>query len=1010
MRSLAPWGALPLLALPLNSLALGLGEIETRSFLNQPLNAQIPLTATAEELQGLSVTLAPISEFTRQGFDYPAVLQSVEVALGVNAAGENVILVTSSRPVSEFFLDLIIQVDHRSGSTIRQYTLLLDPPVFSAAEAVVEPIAAPVSNEPSAAVAEGAIVREQPAAPTQQPAPQTVAPAPASAPAPAQAAPEGGDYTVQGGDTLWGIAERYRPNGVTTNQVMITIYEANRSAFGGNINQLRRGAILRIPPASDLGDISASAATDEVRRQTEDWQAGIESEPRLVLLPPTEDTTSVDVGAASAALQTEVSDLEGELASLEDQLAERDAELAEARRLLELQSAELAELQANIVEPVATDDAIFEDERTAADPTPEAADDAADAAAAEDPAAEQPVEAVVSETPAQPSPAPAADEPSLVDRAIEIAMKPVTWFVAAAVLIVLLAIAFLRRRKDDEDDETGTWQSLDDDISVESEHEQTTQLPSPDIESDMVVVESGSEATVEEPIPDLDLGETAEEERKTSTGTLEIEALEGDDEVAEVDGSPTISDLSDDALSSQSELSDDTLSSQTVINLDQADPVAEADFHMAYGLYDQAADLLTQALATDPDNRDLKLKLLEVYFVWGNKDLFLEQARSFKQTVGSGAGSDWDKVVIMGKQICPEEEPFADATAISESIDLDFEAGSDEGDIDFTLEGDADDDIDLAFGDTDEAAATQELSSITESTEVLTGEDATLEIGAQTQAGLEAALLEDSDERTDAAITEEESPTVEVGVFSEDDAGDETHLGEVTQETPTLNFPADESHTIETPTIEAEIPGEGDTIEQPRPESIVSTTDMTAEINVDDLGLDVGDLGDLADDDELSATGLTRALDAGSFESESEGDTTEIFSVEEDADIEAAGAAEVPSSAQSEDDLDLNLDEFSAALDGDDTVEQPGPTNFGDVDLNIGEDVIADDEPTGTEESTPFDPESMTEIGTKLDLARAYIDMGDPEGARSILEEVLSEGDSDQRREAQSLIDALPGA
>jgi pilus assembly protein FimV len=49
----------------------------------------------------------------------------------------------------------------------------------------------------------------------------------------------------------------------------------------------------------------------------------------------------------------------------------------------------------------------------------------------------------------------------------------------------------------------------------------------------------------------------------------------------------------------------------------------------------------------------------------------------------------------------------------------------------------------------------------------------------------------------------------------------------------------------------------------------------------------------------------------------------------------------------------------------------------------------------------------MTEVGTKLDLARAYIDMGDPEGARSILEEVLDEGDSGQQQEAKGLIDAL---
>ena len=51
---------------------------------------------------------------------------------------------------------------------------------------------------------------------------------------------------------------------------------------------------------------------------------------------------------------------------------------------------------------------------------------------------------------------------------------------------------------------------------------------------------------------------------------------------------------------------------------------------------------------------------------------------------------------------------------------------------------------------------------------------------------------------------------------------------------------------------------------------------------------------------------------------------------------------------------------------------------------------------------------TMTEVGTKLDLARAYVDMGDPAGARSILEEVLDEGDEGQRQQAQQLLDSLP--
>ncbi|TDJ14286.1 MAG: hypothetical protein E2O63_00375, partial [Gammaproteobacteria bacterium] len=73
----------------------------------------------------------------------------------------------------------------------------------------------------------------------------------------------------------------------------------------------------------------------------------------------------------------------------------------------------------------------------------------------------------------------------------------------------------------------------------------------------------------------------------------------------------------------------------------------------------------------------------------------------------------------------------------------------------------------------------------------------------------------------------------------------------------------------------------------------------------------------------------------------------------------------------------------------DETVDQPGPGPADAADLHD-------------------DARTMTEVGTKLDLARAYVDMGDPGGARSILEEVLNEGDDSQKQQAQQLLDALP--
>ena len=136
-----------------------------------------------------------------------------------------------------------------------------------------------------------------------------------------------------------------------------------------------------------------------------------------------------------------------------------------------------------------------------------------------------------------------------------------------------------------------------------------------------------------------------------------------------------------------------------------------------------------------------------------------------------------------------------------------------------------------------------------------------------------------------------------------------------------------------------------------------------------------------------------------------------------------------------EDAIDLDLNDLSAALAGDtgQTVEQLGPRadqKFSDevfagggsdmgedrVDLDVGDAMsVTDDEPTGTERipaeelALPeAEAETLSEVGTKLDLARAYMDMGDPDGARNILQEVMEEGNDNQRNQAKRLIDGLP--
>jgi pilus assembly protein FimV len=203
-----------------------------------------------------------------------------------------------------------------------------------------------------------------------------------------------------------------------------------------------------------------------------------------------------------------------------------------------------------------------------------------------------------------------------------------------------------------------------------------------------------------------------------------------------------------------------------------------------------------------------------------------------------------------------------------------------------------------------------------------------------------------------------------------------------------------------------------DTREQPalrEDDSLLSATGVTKVLHGDDDGEDTSNTSVLDDQD---ATMFAPGFDEGT----STLTGTEVLAGRLETDDESGSTSLVKQlRVKDAGGVDLDLSDLTVALQGADTVEQPRSTSFsrdvfggGDtpLDLDIGIEASGDDDPTGTADGG-LDPQTMTEVGTKLDLARAYIDMGDPEGARSILEEVLDEGDSNQRREAQGLIDVL---
>jgi pilus assembly protein FimV len=998
-----------LVALPSASFALGLGDIRLLSPLNAPLDAEIELVdVTPEEMQTLKSQIASRDTFTRYGLDWPVFLSSVQVRTTRTADGRQIIKLKSTDTITEPFITLLVEVNWARGRLVREYTMLLDPPVYTPGQSAASntPVAAPSAG---AGTHEGAIARTgdpPPASDTSSISPNPPSESGAGSPPRAQASGGGGtptaasgtSHTVKRGETLSSIASTASgssANSAQTRSWMLAIYQANPPAFVKNMNVLRSGAVLRIPENSDASAISPSEANGEIRRQYAAWRstapaAGASSanEPgRLRLVTPTE---SGSVGNAGSNAETKV--LQGRVKDLEGQLND-------TKRLLEMRNAELAQLQARLEGA----------NRTAPPaPTPAPAAVPPPTAAAPPAPTEQPPATAQNET-ASPTPPPAeepapAAEPTPIPPTAD--SKPVRrphptttassegggifdtlkdfWWVIALAVVAVLGFVGLRawrsRRQSEFDDSLGR-------LAVAGANSMDRGFAA----GDTAPVRPLSAAT--------DDGAFLVEE----SGTHERPRFPGGAAPA--------------AAAARHVSTDETISSETAINLDQGDPLAEADFHMAYGLYDQAADLIRIAISREPNRRDLKLKLLEVFFVWGNKEQFLQSARELADTRGQAAPGEWEKIVIMGKQLAPDDPLFTGGGTVSGAtaggVDLDLEGG--ESRVDFDLLGDpvpghedtgVDLDIGSALGD---------------------GENTTDLTGA-TDRGFAFESNTTTRQMTQKMSRESEPVMREFG-------------------------PESEGPTVEQPALNG---GDNPTIRQKVAMALKQghSAEQTAELAIDDLGLDLGAL-DTVDQPGLGASSDAPTLVAGMDErsrrvmeeaqrraqSEDRDPSATAAWRMDDSDLHAVlgsngaanghaaeeeGAFDPSSTARlaalSDRDVDFDLGDVDSDSVGEDHSgagmhhHHGHGSNGAGLDLDVGTATVPDTAFTATQKLASDDlalpdlePVTMSEVGTKLDLARAYMDMGDPEGARNILEEVMHEGSVAQKQEAQRLMESLPG-
>jgi pilus assembly protein FimV len=999
-----------LMLMPSASFALGFGDIRLLSPLNAPLDAEIELVdVTPEELQTLKAQIAPRDTFTRYGLEYPVFLSSVQVKTTRTADGREVIKLKSTDTVTEPFITLLVQVSWARGTSVREYTMLLDPPVFTPGQsaATTPPVAAPTAGvgshegsiargpeTPTPAAADtSSISPTPPSESTTEPPSHAVISGTGSTPT----AAAGTTHTVTRGETLSAIATSASgsaANSAQTREWMLAIYQANPGAFDKNMNVLRSGAVLRIPDSSDASAISPSVADGEIRRQYAAWRstapaagtAASANEPgRLRLVTPTE---SGSAGVAGANAETK---------QLQGRVKELEGQLNDTKRLLEMRNAELAQLQSRLE---SAGKAPPPAQAPAAPPPVAAAPPSPPAATTAPPPVEQPPATAQSETAppaaeapapaAEPTPAPAASKPVRRPQPVPTptaegggifdTLKDFWWAIA---LLVVAVVGFFglktwrSRRQSEFDDSLGR-------LAVAGANSMDRGFAA----GDTAPVRPLSAAT--------DDGAFLVEE----SGTHERPRFPGG-------AAPT-------AAAARHVSTDETVSSETAINLDQGDPLAEADFHMAYGLYDQAADLIRIAISREPNRRDLKLKLLEVFFVWGNKEQFLHSARELADTRANAAPGEWEKIVIMGKQLAPDDPLFTGGGAVSGAmaggVDLDLEGG--ESRVDFDLLGDpvpgheetgVDLDIGSALGDEENTA------------DAIGETDRSFSLGNGTGTTRQMTQKISRDEPVMPEFgSESEGPTVEQPAFNNGD----------------------------NPTIRQKV---AMALKQGQ------SPDQTAELAIDDLGLDLGAL-DTVDQPGLGASSDAPTLVAGMDErsrrvmeeaqrraqsEERDPSATAAWRMD-DSDLhqvlgngaanghaDEEGAFDPSSTARlaalSDRDVDFDLGDVDA--DGVGEADADGMhhhrahgSNGAGLDLDVGTATVPDTAFTATQKLASDDlalpdlePVTMSEVGTKLDLARAYMDMGDPEGARNILEEVMHEGSVAQKQEAQRLIESLPG-
>jgi len=1001
-------------AIPSSALALGAGPINVFSGLGQPLRAEVPLSATPQELQSLSARIASPEAFRQADLQYAPVLSQVRVSVE-RSGSQPVLRITSNRPVNEPFLNLLLEFSWDAGRLMREYTFLLDP------------VSLPPTRTPQVA-------------PVAAPAPARIAPA-ATAETVAS-----GTYRVQRGDTLRRIAEANRPAEVTLEQMLIALARQNPAAFdGGNINRLKAGAILQMPSAAQVRAIDRAEARREVIAQAADFDAyrrrlaaaapaataadssGQASEGKIT--PRVEDAARPDTGADRVQVSRSVDQagsgdagMADRLRALEEDLAARDRALDEAtqrlvelersirdlQKLIELKNEQLALLQqqAGLSAPSATNAQM--PAQDAASTTP---DQAAPATAAQTSALEPPASAV------EPKPEPQAAqqaEPEAAPKAEDAGSKA----------------------------EEGASKPQTAPPAVRKPAPPPEPQPQPsfleELLGDPLILGAGGGAlALLLGYAGFKLRQRRKHNEQPEPSALMSQLPTGPNSVFGTTGGQSVDTSSSSVL--QTDFSQSGLSS---IDTDEGvDPVAEADVYMAYGRDAQAEEILVDALKADPARLAIYLKLLELYAARKSTKQFETIAAELYARTG-GEGAEWDKAAALGREIDPDNPLYAamrQDPATPEAAS-DNKTGS-QSDRSQTLAAAAAGALGAAAVAADDIGSEAPAGGQEDAAQPATAEQAEEEL-TQSVGALEFELPDIEPAQAaaeEASVSDAAAPaTGQTGETQLKDtwtmpggqlAFTDTNTG-AEPATPEVSLPEIDPNVLDF-NLDFEAPEAAEPQESSAPAEQSSEADLTAgsansssgenaaaDSAFIDLDLPAADTVDLdLDAPPASPAPAGRAGEAGAdlaatvvAGDDSYGSETQVEGVEA---YSAPSGDVVDLEASSFDtnllDFDFELDAPPAGATG-----EPPALDLSNIDLELeapqpeqSEAGEAPETAADAASSSVEDVAGAQEIDTKLELARAYEEMGDKEGARELLEEVLREGNDSQQAAAREVLARL---